>query len=67
VTDAGAKVLAGSKDVGNLELLEISTNSLTKEGIDSLEKAGIAKVLAANQYAPNSGDDLEYLFYGDME
>jgi hypothetical protein len=66
VTDDGAKVLAGCKDIRNLELLEISSNRLTEEGIDALKNAGIAKVLAENQYDPNSEDE-EFLYMGDME
>jgi hypothetical protein len=49
----------------NLELLEISYNRLSKDGIKALKNAGI-KVQAASQYS-GDGEDNEYLYQGDIE
>ena len=46
ISDRGAEILAGCPDLRNLELLDVSYNSLTKAGIATLRKAGVAKVVA---------------------
>ena len=63
ITDAGAKMLAASSDLKNLESLEISGNQLTQAGIDALKATGIT-ISGGEQH--DEGDD-EWLFMGDIE
>lgn len=65
ITDDGAKTLASSPDLKNLDLLEISYNRLTSAGIKLLREVGV-NIQAQHQYQPD-GDEMEYLWMGDME
>ncbi|MBO0697942.1 MAG: hypothetical protein J2P46_06095 [Zavarzinella sp.] len=68
VTDEGAERLANCPEAGNLELVDLSYNTLTTNGVAALKWAGI-KCAAAEQWAPR-GDEYEdnhYLYAGDYE
>ena len=68
IGDAGAAALAASPDLKKLELLDLSRNELTAEGIKALKATGIQVVLN-DQHAPTPEDDeeREYLGMGDIE
>jgi uncharacterized protein (TIGR02996 family) len=71
VTDRGAALLAARPELKNLELLNLASNALEKEGIALLEATGVLVSTHAQhgEHPSRLGPDgyLEYLSYGDME
>jgi len=45
MTDEGARLLAACPDLKNLEVLDVSRNALTEEGLAALEAVGIGLVV----------------------
>ena len=63
ITDAGARALAACPEVAHLQLLDLSDNCLTEEGIAALRARGVP-LRAAGQHAP---DNDEWMFEADIE
>jgi uncharacterized protein (TIGR02996 family) len=74
VSDAGAKLLAARPEVKGLELLDLSRNELTREGIEGLLAVG-APLRCEHQHGstaaagadPDNYQGMEFLFEGDYE
>lgn len=68
MTDEGAERLANCPEARNLELVDLSYNTLTANGVAALRRAGI-KFAAAQQWAPRGDEyeDNQYLYAGDIE
>lgn len=63
MTDVGARMLAGCPDLKNLEVLDVTRNALTGEGIQALQDVGI-KVITDNQH---DAEERDYLYEVDFE
>jgi hypothetical protein len=69
ISDKGAKMLAECSDLRHLELLDLSRNELTAEGIDALKAVGIAldTSFQHGSTVDTPEDEREFLFQGDYE
>jgi hypothetical protein len=65
VTDEGAKALAASPDIKNLEHLDLSWNQLTNDGVNALKKTGVNATLNRQQAA--GADEWDTFGQGDCE
>jgi uncharacterized protein (TIGR02996 family) len=63
ITDGGAQTLAGCAELANLDVLDLSCNALTRQGIRLLR----SKVKELHATEQHDADDPEYLFEGEME
>jgi uncharacterized protein (TIGR02996 family) len=63
MTDGGARLLADCLDLRHLEVLNVSRNALTADGIHALRGTGI-QVIADDQHGP---DEQDYLYDVDVE
>ncbi len=63
LTDEGARILAACPDLKHLDVLDVSRNALTGQGIAALRATGI-QVVADNQHEV---DNTEYLYEVDFE
>jgi uncharacterized protein (TIGR02996 family) len=63
MTDEGAGLLAACPDLKNLEMLDVTRNALTEQGIAALRATGI-RVVADNQH---DADEQDYLYEVDFE
>lgn len=71
ITDEGAKVLADSPDLKNLEFLNLRANALKKAGKDAIKATKVRADLSLQHNMESGefgdGDLPEYLFDGDYE
>ena len=65
VTDVGAQLLAAT-DLRRLELLNVNGNYISPERVLEL-RAACPRLISDRQHFGEPDDDLQHLFYGDME
>ncbi len=63
MSDDGARALAGSPDLKNLEELIVTRNALTDRGVAALKATGV-RVVADDQHGP---DEMDFLYEVDLE